>query len=309
MTQSTPIRRDGEHPSTLDAALSAAARGWHVFPLRPGTKRPALHGEEQCPKIRDCAGGHRKWEDRATTDPDRIRRAWADRPFNVGIATGPSGLLVVDLDLPKTNSSQDTPDGATTLTALCERAGQAVPATYRTRTASGGQHLYFSAPSGIRMPNSAGKLGRLIDTRAWGGYVIGPGSLTPTGAYTVLDDRAPAPLPAWLHSLLTPTRSTAPSRAAIADRAVRAKRYALRGLEAETASVARAPQGERNSTLLSAARALGRFIAWGDLPRDVVEEALQQAGEAAGLAPRACAATIRSGLNWSIAHNPQRRAA
>lgn len=193
MTQSTPIRRDGEHPSTLDAALSAAARGWHVFPLRPGTKRPALHGEEQCPKIRDCAGGHRKWEDRATTDPDRIRRAWADRPFNVGIATGPSGLLVVDLDLPKTNSSQDTPDGATTLTALCERAGQAVPATYRTRTASGGQHLYFSAPSGIRMPNSAGKLGRLIDTRAWGGYVIGPGSLTPTGAYTVLDDRAPAP--------------------------------------------------------------------------------------------------------------------
>ncbi|MET9722435.1 bifunctional DNA primase/polymerase [Streptomyces zaomyceticus] len=309
MTQPTPIRRDGEHPSTLDAALRAAARGWHVFPLRPGTKRPALHGEEQCPQIRDCAGGHRKWEDRATTDPDRIRRAWADRPFNVGIATGPSGLLVVDLDLPKTNSSQDTPDGATTFTALCERTGQPLPTTYRTRTASGGQHLYFTAPDGIRMPNSAGKLGQLIDTRAWGGYVVAPGSLTPTGAYTVLDDRAPAPLPAWLHSLLTPVRSAAPSRAAIADRAVRAKRYALRGLEAETASVARAAQGERNSTLLSAARALGRFIAWGDLPRDVVEEALQQAGKAAGLAPRACAATIRSGLNWSIAHNPQRRAA
>ncbi|WP_174855817.1 bifunctional DNA primase/polymerase, partial [Streptomyces rishiriensis] len=30
----------------LRAALDAAARGWHVFPLRPGTKRPALHGEQ-----------------------------------------------------------------------------------------------------------------------------------------------------------------------------------------------------------------------------------------------------------------------
>ncbi|MCX5391543.1 bifunctional DNA primase/polymerase [Streptomyces sp. NBC_00094] len=309
MTHATPIRRDGEHPSPLNAALSAAERGWYVFPLRPGTKRPALHGEEQCPQIRDCAGGHRKWEDRATTDPDRIRRAWADRPFNVGIATGPSRLLVVDLDMPKPNSSQDTPCGVTTFTALCERAGQPVPATYRTRTASGGLHLYFTAPPGVRMPNSAGKLGALIDTRAWGGYVVAPGSITPAGPYSVLDDRTPVPLPGWVHSLLTPPRSASPSRAALAGRAGRAQRYALRGLEAETTSVARAVQGERNSTLLSAARALGRFIAWGDLPRVVVEEALQQAGESAGLAPKGCAATIRSGLNWSIAHNPQRRAA
>ncbi|MFB6839002.1 bifunctional DNA primase/polymerase [Streptomyces sp. NPDC056361] len=309
MTQPTPIRRDGEPPSQLNAALDAAERGWHVLPLRPGTKRPALHGEEQCPQIRDCAGGHRKWEDRATTDPDRIRRAWADRPFNIGIATGPSGLLVVDLDLPKPSSNRDAPEGATTFEALCERAGQPVPDTYRTRTASGGTHLYFIAPPGFRMPNSAGKLGKLIDTRAWGGYVVAPGSLTPAGAYTVLDDRAPMPLPAWLYTLLVPPRSATPSHAAVADRAVRAQRYALRGLDAEVESVARSVQGERNSTLLSAARALGRFIAWGDLPRDVVEQALQQAGESTGLAPKACAATIRSGLNWSIAHNPQRRAA
>ncbi len=85
----------------LSAALAAAERGWPVFPLRPGTKRPALHGEDSCPGIGDCAGVHRKWEDRATTDPDRIRRAWGDVPFNVGIATGPAGLLVIDLDMPK----------------------------------------------------------------------------------------------------------------------------------------------------------------------------------------------------------------
>ncbi|MEU9222746.1 bifunctional DNA primase/polymerase, partial [Streptomyces sp. NPDC048376] len=55
----------------LNAALEAAERGWHVFPLRPADKRPALHGEAVCPLIGDCAGGHRKWEDRATVDPDR----------------------------------------------------------------------------------------------------------------------------------------------------------------------------------------------------------------------------------------------
>ncbi|MFF8609997.1 bifunctional DNA primase/polymerase [Streptomyces sp. NPDC015346] len=293
----------------LYAALSAAERGWSVFPLRPGDKRPALHGEEQCPQIRDCAGGHRKWEERATMDPDRIRRAWADRPFNIGIATGPSRLLVVDLDRPKLKSNADTPDGVTTFKALCERAGQPVPDTYRVRTASGGEHLYFTAPDATRLINSAGKLGRLIDTRAWGGYVVAPGSLTPAGAYTVLDNQAPVPLPEWLHALLVPRRVSAPTRAAAARRSVRADRYALRALDLETASVHNAVQGERNATLLSAARALGRFIAWGDLPRNVVEEALQQAGEAAGLSTRACAATIRSGLNWSIAHNPQRRAA
>lgn len=120
----------------LTAALEAAERGWHVFPLRPGTKRPALHGEHACPGTGPCAGGHRKWEARATNDPDRIRTAWSRAPFNVGIATGPSGLLVVDLDTPEHKGSSDAPDGATTFGALCERAGHAVPDTYRTRTPS-----------------------------------------------------------------------------------------------------------------------------------------------------------------------------
>ncbi|MER7480433.1 bifunctional DNA primase/polymerase [Streptomyces sp. NPDC126510] len=291
----------------LYAALDAAEQGWAVLPLRPGDKRPALHGEDVCPGIGDCAGGHRKWEERATIDPDRIRRAWGDLPFNVGIATGPSGLVVVDLDVPKRKSSTDTPNGVTTFTALCERAGQAVPTTRTVRTASGGVHLYFTAPPGARLGNTAGRLGKRIDTRAWGGYVVAPGSLTPTGAYAVVNDAPLAPLPDWLHSRLT-TRQASQALMA-APSAVRASRYAAAGLNAETASVRQAPEGERNATLLRAARALGRFIAWGDLPREQVEEALQWAGEQTGLSPRSCEATIRSGLNWSIARNGQRRAA
>ncbi|MFE9950236.1 bifunctional DNA primase/polymerase [Streptomyces sp. NPDC005531] len=291
----------------LTAALDAAERGWHVFPLRPADKRPALHGESVCPLIGDCAGGHRKWEDRATIDLDRIRRAWADRLFNIGIATGPSGLIVVDLDVPKQKSSTGTPNGVTTFGALCERAGQPVPATYRTRTASGGHHLYFTAPPGIRLTNSAGRLGKLIDTRAHGGYVVAAGSFTATGPYTVTDPTPPAPLPEWLYALLV-TRQ--PPRGLMAvPSSSKASRYAAAALRAETATVRAAQEGERDCTLLSAARALGRFIAWGDLPRSVVEEALQEAGESAGLSSRQCRSTVRSGLNWSIARNPQRRAA
>ncbi|MFF5518988.1 bifunctional DNA primase/polymerase [Streptomyces coeruleorubidus] len=291
----------------LYAALDAAEQGWAVLPLRPGDKRPALHGEDVCPGIGDCAGGHRKWEERATIDPDRIRRAWGDLPFNVGIATGPSGLVIVDLDMPKRKSSADTPNGVTTFTALCERAGQAVPTTRTVRTAGGGVHLYFTAPPAVRLGNTAGRLGKRIDTRAWGGYVVAPGSITPTGAYAVVNDVPPAPLPDWLCARLTGRQA---SRALMAaPSSVRASRYAAAGLNAETASVRQAPEGERNATLLRAARALGRFIVWGDLPREQVEEALQWAGEQAGLSPRSCEATIRSGLNWSIARNGHRRAA
>ncbi|MFE4912479.1 bifunctional DNA primase/polymerase [Streptomyces sp. NPDC056652] len=293
----------------LTAALAAAERGWHVFPLRPGDKRPALHGETACPGIGDCAGFHRKWEDRATVDPARIRRAWADIPFNVGVATGPSGLVVIDLDMPKrkTNSSADTPSGVTTFEALCERTGNVVPATYRTRTASGGQHLYFTAPPAVRLTNSAGRLGKLIDTRAWGGYVVAGGSTTPTGPYTVIDSTPPAPLPEWLYARLA-TRQASRALTAVPSSS-KSSRYATAAFRAEIATVQAAQQGERDTALLSAARALGRFVAWGDLPLTVVEEALQEAGEYAGLSSRQCRSTVRSGLNWSIARNQLRQTA
>ncbi|MFD6285223.1 bifunctional DNA primase/polymerase [Streptomyces anthocyanicus] len=289
----------------LNAALSAAERGWHVFPLRPGTKRPALHGQAACPGTGPCAGGHRKWEQRATTDADRIRATWARGAFNVGIATGPSGLVVVDLDMPKGNSSAGTPDGVATFEALCERTGHTVPDTYRIRTASGGTHLYFAAPADVRLVNTAGTLAPLVDTRAWGGYVVAAGSITPTGPYEALSGSVAAPLPLWLQSILRPAPkvSQAPSVAV----AGQSRRYANVALAAEASNVRAAQLGAREAALFRAARALGRFVAWGDLPRHVVEDALQEAGEATGLTAAECRSTLRSALNWSVAHNQQRR--
>ncbi|MFF8944296.1 bifunctional DNA primase/polymerase [Streptomyces sp. NPDC014864] len=282
----------------LSAALNAAARGWHVFPLRTGTKRPALHGEKACTGTGPCERGHQKWEQRATTDPDRIRAAWSRAPFNVGIATGPSGLLVVDLDVPKDKSSSDAPCGATTFGALCERAGHTVPSTYRTRTASGGQHLYFTVPDDLRLSNTAGTVADSVDTRAWGGYVVAAGSITPTGLYEALCGAKTAALPTWLRTILqpAPTRPAGPLRPPAVD----GSRAALAALDAECAVVAAAPDGLRNVTLNRCAFKVGRFVAWGDLPRHVAEEAFQGAGEERGLTAAECRATIRSALDSSI---------
>ncbi|MFC7906614.1 bifunctional DNA primase/polymerase [Streptomyces nigra] len=285
----------------LHAALNAAARGWHVFPLRPGSKRPALHGEKSCTHTGECSGGHRKWEQRATTDPDRIRAAWSRAPFNVGIATGPSGLVVVDLDTPEHKGSSDAPDGAATFGALCERAGQAVPDTYRVRTTSGGTHLYFTAPAGVRIGSTAGTVAESVDTRGWGGYVVAAGSILPAGQYEALSAPETVPVPSWLQSILQPAPK--PAQAPSVAVAGQSRRYADVALANETRNVATAQHGSREASLFRAARALGRFVAWGDLPRHLVEQALQEAGEATGLPASECRSTLRSALNWSITHN------
>ncbi len=291
----------------LNAALAAADRGWFVLPLRPGDKPPALHGERRCTGLGDCAYGHRKWEQRATTDRARIERCWRAGLFNVGIATGPSGLVVVDLDLPKPTDSADTPSGVTTFHALCERAGHAVPDTYRVRTASGGQHLYFTAPAGVRLPSSKDRLGPKIDTRAWGGQVVAPGSTTPAGIYQVTCDAPVAPLPHWLLEALTaaPKSGAVPTIAPVRD----ATRVAHVALERECAKVATTPEGQREAVLFASARSLGRFVAWGDILRHEVEQAFQVAGESAGLRSHECRSTMRSALDWSIRTARPREAA
>ncbi|WP_263168130.1 bifunctional DNA primase/polymerase [Streptomyces sp. SCSIO ZS0520] len=282
----------------LRAALDAAERGWPVLPLLPGDKPPALHGERACPGIGVCADGHRKFEQRATLDPARIHTAWARRPFNVGIATGPAGLVVVDLDKLKATDPKGTPDGATAFEALCERAGQPVPTTFRIRTASGGAHLYFTAPAGIPLHNSSGRLAKKIDTRAWGGYVVAPGSITRDGEYKVTDAAPVAPLPGWLLDALKPApRPTGPLKLAPPRNASRVAQVAL---ERETSAVAATSEGGREQQLFLSARAMGRFVAWGDIPRHEVEEAFQAAGESAGLKPYECRSTLRSVLDWCI---------
>ncbi|WP_191872030.1 bifunctional DNA primase/polymerase [Streptomyces filipinensis] len=298
-----------ENLHLLAAALLAAERGWPVIPLQPGTKRPAGHPERTCPLTGRCAGGHRTPEQRATTDPELIQMAWANRPYNVGIATGPAGLLVIDLDVPKPQEQEGAPDGATSFKALCERAGQPYPLTYQVRTPSGGRHLYFTTPPGVRLKCSVKRLAPRIDTRAWGGYVVAPGSTTPDGAYEVAEVAPVASLPAWLAALLTePAKPAAPP---VPSRVWDGTKAARTALDRECAVIRAANEGGpngRNNTLHKSACKVARFIAWGHISRHTVEEAIQAAGESTGLPAAECRATIRSAMEWILAHATPREA-
>ncbi len=189
------------------AALAAASRGWRVFPLQVGGLTPAV----------------RDWHDRATTDPERIRRCWSAGAFGVGIVPCPSGLVVLDL-VPRTQGLRPTPDwdlagvidGADVLAMLAERHSAAYPTeTYTVRTPFGGTHLYFSHPVGHCPPASPGPnsvLGWHIGLRTVGSYVVAAGNPTRWGRFTLVHDAAPAPLPAWLSNLMPAPRTTTAPR-------------------------------------------------------------------------------------------------
>jgi Bifunctional DNA primase/polymerase, N-terminal len=275
-------------------ATALAERGWHVFPCQPGGKRPALRQD---------------WEHRATTDTARIARCWTTGPYNIGVACGPSGLVVIDLDTPKPGQAKppewkhDTgvSDGADVLAALCEHARQPWPSeTFTVATPSGGTHLYFTAPPSARLRNTAGRLGWLIDTRAWGGYVVGPGSVIGGTPYAIVNPDPPEPLPAWLAERLAadpapPPEVTGP---AFGDGmgGTQATGYALAALRGEIERVLIARPGTRNSTLNEAAFALGQLTAAGILPHRLAWDALMRAAAAIGLPPREASRTIGSGL-------------
>ncbi len=185
----------------LDAALDYARRGWYVFPLVPGEKRPlgslAPHG------LND-----------ATTDEATIRRWWAAEPnANIGIATGQSHLVVVDID------TKNGAQGWESWRDVLERIGRQADQTISVETPTGGGHIYFRG-NGTKLSNSAGKLGEGLDTRAYGGYVVAPPSVHPNGgsynwAHTYSpEERELLPIPAALEALLAANRvDPGPSKA------------------------------------------------------------------------------------------------
>lgn len=158
--------------SRLDDALAYAHRGWHVIPLhwpvgkggcscgRAGCESPAKHPRTP----HGCK--------EATTDESVIRLWFRRWPCaNVGIATEPSGLLVVDVD-PRNG-------GAESWRLVVEHLGRQLDDAMTVTTGGGGRHLYFSLPPGT-LPGSirsrSGALGPGVDLKCAGGYVVAPAS-------------------------------------------------------------------------------------------------------------------------------------
>ncbi|MEU6381143.1 bifunctional DNA primase/polymerase [Streptomyces sp. NPDC046909] len=217
---------------SLATARWCASRGWPVHPLSPGRKTPAGN----CPSCRQSGHSHEtcgctaagRWchgFHAATLDFARIEQWWGGNPgFGVGIACGPAGLVVVDIDaherelpgrdrlLPGIDISDDIDltglaNGFHTIGVLAALRGHTSPAddttTLRVRTPSGGLHVWYRAHAGHRWQCSTGSGARAlawqVDVRAHGGYIIAPGTVTEAGVYEAVGAaREPAPLPGWL---------------------------------------------------------------------------------------------------------------
>lgn len=183
---STPIQKY----SMLDAALKYASDGISVFPCGPDKRPMTEHGFKQ-----------------ATTDLAQVQAWWARWPGAlIGSPTGAvNNVVVIDIDI----DVEKGIDGQESLDALEKKYGQ-LPHTAEVLTPRGGSHRRYAHPlRGITVPNSAGKLGKGIDVRGDGGYVILPGSILPDGReYTWEGSSDPnegveiAPLPSWILALL-----------------------------------------------------------------------------------------------------------
>ncbi len=186
----------GDELTPEQAALTLARIGLRVFPvcgidhdLQP-TCRNA-----KCPS----PGKHpleRGWQRSATSDPETIRGIWLQYPHaNLGVLTG-GGVLVVDVD-PRNGGTESFDD-------LRERYGD-LPDTLEVQTGGGGWHYYFQCPRDLTIPNdNRGKLGRCIDVKGQGGFVVGPGSWHASGnqydfeASTDIERIVIADAPRWL---------------------------------------------------------------------------------------------------------------
>lgn len=289
----------------LYAALAYAARGWLVFPLVPGHKRPAVTD----------------WENRATTDAARIERCWRAGGYGIGIACGPSGLVVVDLDLPKPDDpplsaewqAEDVTDGMDVLAVLADRARASLPIDTRTvQTGGGGVHLYFRhPPRGEPLRNtqgSSGGLGPWVDTRAHGGYVVAPPTAVARRTYRLVTPIDPDPLPCWLAQALKPAPLPAQEPVSVALPDDRHGAYLRAALDAETARVRSSPPGGRNTAVYRAAVALGQLVAGNALDHHQVVAVLTAAAVEVGQEPREAAGTVASGLRAG-ARRPRKVAA
>lgn len=257
-------------------AQAAAAAGEAVFPLRPNSKLPLI----------------KDWENKATTNRLQISTWWTEEPnANYGIATGPSRLVVVDLDV-----HDGTQSALVEMQRLLARNGYGSIQTRIVETPSGGLHLYFRSPEGVELRNTAGKLAPGIDTRAHGGFVVGAGSEIDGKLYRIARQAPILDLPPFLiEELGQPSQAPIRRQPVLLSEAISA--YVRKAMENEIGRLLQAKEGTRNHELNRCSFKLGRLVGSGALASDMAETALLAAGMKIGLPEAECRTTIKSGLD------------
>lgn len=160
--------------SSRARALELARLGFHVFPvqLKDGKKKP-LTAEGELTAAR--------WS--ASADVAVVHQAFKKYPnAAIGIATGESGLVVVDIDTKKHGEK------------WLKENFKEMRAGYIVRSPSGGQHLYYLAREGSKVRNSASDIAPGVDIRGEGGYVVAYDDVIRGNLKSIKE------LPLWLHT-------------------------------------------------------------------------------------------------------------
>jgi hypothetical protein len=286
--------------NALDNALQAAEQhGFNVIPLSL-TKLPAIKSPHD--KGHSCKGecgqsGHGVHD--ATNDPDCIRVLFDAAPHatGYGIACGRPPHFLIGLDLDR-DTEKDV-DGVWELRRLCARKGIAVPRTVIIRTPRGGYHAWWTGPADVKVPNRAGHMAPGVDVRGAGGYLVGPGSRSVRGLYTLASDPNDVtvhPIPEQLLQLMV--KPLHPPRQATSA-AVRAGSggSALVGL---VRLVLDAKEGQRNDRLYWSACKAFEHAAAGRLDADAAERALVRAAVEAGLPEPEAERTVASARGTTV---------
>jgi hypothetical protein len=242
-----------------DSALKYVALGWPVFPLAEGAKVP----------MKDSDGFKS-----ASLDQAKIAVWQAQHPHNnIAAATGiASGIFVVDLD---------PGSGADMTVRKLASQGKHFPSTVQARTPRDGRHLYYAYDRRATI-TKAHSLGRGIDTRGDGGYIVLPPSWwreTQSGYRWVVPPRGPAlaPLPAWAIAALSPPppRKVEHKPADLSD-LTGYRRQAFADLDETVRRIARLQDG-RHEAPFKAAALLGKYVHHGLLTEADLEGAILSA--------------------------------
>jgi len=184
-----------EKPNTLlEWARYYAGLGFSVIPVYTVDDS----GICTCKKKEECknAGKHPaiNWQrfTKRKADDDQLL-VWFDgmeHSHNVGLVTGSvsNNIFVIDVDTGQGKTGLETLDQV-------QMAHDDLPITATAKTGSGGKHIFLRAPDGFHVKTDTNLIGRGIDVRGEGGFVVAAPSRHASGnRYTYdMDDIADAP--------------------------------------------------------------------------------------------------------------------
>lgn len=178
----------------LNTALAVARSGIAVMPLfgvsRDGQTCLCRLGGG-CQNKGKHPATDKRWQEAPFPSGADIHEWFTSNPtLNYGGRTGSisGNIFVVDFDQ----------GGREAFAPLVHANGGSMPETLITRTGSGGQHFFYRAPAGVRIPNSVSKIAPHVDIRGENGYVVLPPSRTDKGDYVIIHSAPIADAPAWL---------------------------------------------------------------------------------------------------------------